>query len=256
MFKGYIKPVLYFAHQNNGLRACASSPQEASIYRNNTSCHRYRRKATDFRYKLLRKIFKLNHVTGQRQQFISRIVAEKPFGDLFSPCKLYKLLTKVSNNLLMNELEIAMWAILIDQLTDAEKTFKPRMALYFTAFAAKSYFCEDMCIYELRCRRLLKAFNTVYSNWLCMTNCSFDISLRQINEKFNDLSQPLHSPSDSAQMLNDLTDQMIPRYRKPEAIDDTRSEASTVADMETQLEIFEQDTLGGEKLEPIGLYTD
>lgn len=247
-------PLLYFSHmQKRPARNGLGINHDFSIYRTPSTCYRYKKRATLTRYNLLKKVHKSFISNSMKQQFLNRIVAEKPFGDLITCRRLYKQLNRVSNNLMMNEFEIALWGLLLDQLTAAEKIFGFIQILYFTGFACKSFFCDDLCIFEQKCVKKFRHFTSRYNNWLCMTNCNFDISLRDINSKFECLKSPEHEPSDNAQLLNSLAEQMKIRPRQSDPDNESESEISTVADLENQLEIFENDTLGGEKLDPIFL---
>lgn len=206
-----------------------------------------RTKHAKIRYGLRKGVYRARSISAIRQQFLSRIVTQQPFGTRFSPVLLYRILNRIANILLMNEFEISLWALFIDQLSETEKSFQPTLLLYFTGYAAKSYFNEDICIYEPYSNLLIPHFIIKYSNWLCMTNCNFDASYSQIFGKYNQLSAP-HSYSEGATSLYDL---QLPRKCLLPSLEDSRSETSTLADLEMKLEIFEQDTLGGEKLEPI-----
>lgn len=246
--------LLYFSHMlKKPIRYGLGQNHEFSIYRSSALCYRYRKRATLLRYRVLKRVHKNFSSTSMRQQFLNRIVAEKPFGDLISSKRFYKQLNRISNNLMMNEFEITLWALLIDQLTASEKIFGFRQILYFTGFACKSFVCDDLCIFEQRCVKKLRTFTSRYNNWLCMTNCNFDISLRDINQKFNCLSSIEHQPSENAKVINELIEQMQIRPRKIQLRNETTSDLSTVAELENQLEIFEHDILGGERLDPIGL---
>lgn len=206
-----------------------------------------RTKNANIRYGLRKGVYRARSISAVRQQFLSRIVTQQPFGTRLSPMLLYRILNKIANILLMNEFEISLWALFIDQLSEAEKSFHPGLLLYFTGYAAKSYFNEDICIYEPYLNFMITHFRIRYSNWLCMTSCNFDASYSQIFDKYSQLSAP-HSYSEGATSLYDL---QLPLKCLLPSLEDSRSETSTLADLEMKLELFEQDTLGGEKLEPI-----
>lgn len=233
-----------FAYSSAVSRSIRELPVQRDLVSSSSICSYFKpTQNIRLRYRLLKNIYMSRSLSAIRQQFLSRIVTDEPFGTRFLHAILYRLLNKIANNLLMNEFEISLWALFIDQLSETEKSFKPALLLYFTAVAAKGYFNKDISIYEQHSHLCMPNFNIRYSSWLCMTNCNFDVTYSQIHNKYNQLSSPDDLSID--RLIQYL--QLYPKLEESES----KSEISTVDDLENKLEMFQHDILGGEKLEDI-----
>ena len=192
------------------------------------------------------KLYKRRGVNALRQNFLSKVAKESTLNKKIHDFKLFKLLNKYANILELNEVQVAVWALLLDQAVDQFLSI-PKLLLY-TGFTAKKYFEKDCRVLEAKLKHLVQGFAFKYNNWLLMTNATEDLSLQAVNAKLTELSKASVKPRPREGYYEDLVSSIMPENEQKFT---EESEASTVCDMDNQLEYFETTTMGGEKLSPI-----
>jgi hypothetical protein len=186
-----------------------------------------------------KRLFNNEGLTSERQQLLWHLALSFP---MKSYCLrlIYKLIVKVANVLLMNALEITHWSIQLTAML-ADCGLKTNRLLLFTGFASKMYFNADVRALEQRCGKILPAFPQKFRRWLLMTDCEYDLPLRQLNLEYSELSEG---------HMRKLPCKTLRPVRK-------ETDLSTEEDWERQMEQdmleFEEGTMKGEKLSP--LYT-
>ncbi|CAG9319045.1 unnamed protein product [Blepharisma stoltei] len=198
-------------------------------------------------YKKLRQEFTEEGVSYLRQHLLKAISTNSPFKLLIPDT--YTTLNKVAEILLLNEFELVYWHILIESTSKAERAMNSQLLAIFTAFMAKSDLNNEYEPFEYLLETIFPNFRMNYYNWTLITDCS-DVSLAQLNAKYNEmiLSNKTHLYRDYDDMVNELMD--MPR-RKESYISEYKSDLSTIGDMENELELFEQEVLGGEHFSSI-----
>ena len=188
-------------------------------------------------------------VSYKRQSLIKGMSFEWQVSMKWSFLESYSLLLSVSTALLLNELEIAFWSIVLKSKNDP--MIEPKYLAHFTAFLAKWNLNGDISHFEVYLNSILPNFRLCFYNWQLVSDFSCEISLRDINSRYNHLlilAAKNHKNYDL--MVGELM--QIPR-RKISTI--SESYASEVSfediDIEKTLEEFELDLVEEAKLSPI-----
>ena len=146
-------------------------------------------------YKDLKKQFQERGVSYNRQLYLrnlaGRLKLEARFEDL------YKGLNSIANDLLMEELEVALWGWYLDQLKTSELGVEETKALWMLAFAAKQYFNTDTRVLESVCSTHVPGFPKSYEDWKARVALVTDISLAELNVMLAALAKPRTSPARS-----------------------------------------------------------
>jgi len=200
-------------------------------------------------YRDIKKL-KKDGIKATRQQFLNRIAREISLATSVPAFSTYSQLTQIATKLSMSDFEVAGWALLLESLPDTEKTIPGSKVFLFTAYRAKKLLGGVNLRTEKKLNFLLRDFSLKFENWVLLTNCKAELPLCKVNENLNRLKQPVHVPEKKGR-YEDLVSFIIDKKIDTVKSESSHSDLSTVADLDFQLEMFEQETLGGEKLEPI-----
>jgi len=144
-------------------------------------------------HKDLKKQFIEKGVTYHRQLFLRNIAARSKLAASYE--HLFNTLNEIANDLLMEELEVALWNIYMEQATSNDLTYAESVWLWLSAFAAKQYFSVDVRVFESVCGAQVKGFSQVYQEWRSRTTMALDVSLVDLNCMLAALSRPSNFPS-------------------------------------------------------------
>jgi len=188
-------------------------------------------------------------INASRQQYLNRLARDFSLATNTSPSRLYRYLTKYATQLALTDLEIAGWAILLQSLPDSEKVLSTAKVLLFTAYTAKKILGSTNFRVDQKLNSTVPNFTLNYENWLLLTSSSSDLSLKQVNEKLRKLKEPVHVPEKKG-YFEDLVS-FIMTKKADSGAPESLSDHSTIADWDVQMETFENEIMGGEKLPPI-----
>mmetsp|Transcript_4130 Transcript_4130/g.6246 ORF Transcript_4130/g.6246 Transcript_4130/m.6246 type:complete len:241 (+) Transcript_4130:124-846(+) len=202
-------------------------------------------------YKVLRHNYLNFGVTYSRQRLLKRVSKESPL-DLARE-RNYSLFNQIADILLMDEMEIAYWFCLMRKTSKSEREFKPWLIALFTGFLGKlalnkdSEAIEDYLVYRF------PNFKLYFHNWQLVTDCTAELDMKEVNQCYNYLASKVRIKGfkNYDQMVRDL---MPVVYRKESHSSENKSDISTISDLEMELEAFQNNMLGGEKLSPIDSY--
>jgi len=92
-----------------------------------------------------------------------------------------------------------------------------------------------------------------FHNWQLVTDCTAELDMKEVNQCYNYLASKVRIKGfkNYDQMVRDL---MPVVYRKESHSSENKSDISTISDLEMELEAFQNNMLGGEKLSPIDSY--
>lgn len=144
-------------------------------------------------YKDLKKQFQERGVSYHRQLFLRNLAGRLKLETRFED--LYKWLNTIANDLLMEELEVALWGWYLDQLKSNELGIEESEALWMLAFAAKQYFNADTRVLESVCSTHVPGFPKSYEAWKVQMALVTDISLAELNVMLTALAKPRTSPA-------------------------------------------------------------
>ena len=99
-----------------------------------------------------------------------------------------KMLVEICKELQLNELEIALWAILVDIVGWDLRNFTSD--LLFAAFSAKTYMNEQVEIFKYHISLKAPNFYDEYKRWIAEHEKDFKITLKALNLKYVTLCTP------------------------------------------------------------------
>lgn len=146
-------------------------------------------------YKDLKKQFVERGVTYHRQLFLRNVAARLKFTTAFEV--LFKWLNTVANELLMEELEVALWGLYLEQMAPSDLTYGENSLLWLVAFAAKQYFNTEARLFETVCNSQVKGFTRLFEEWRAATGMIVDVNLVDLNSTVANLSKPRTCPARS-----------------------------------------------------------
>lgn len=131
-----------------------------------------------------------NHytLTQTRQLYILRIASDSKIPLQFHSLSLYQLIKHTVEEMMMNDIEIVMWALYLDRF--AWKEFSPclKVLLYITAYAVKSYLSSSLEHFQAYLSFKFTNFSVYFTRWLEKSKSRLSISPKDLNKKFNYLS--------------------------------------------------------------------
>lgn len=198
------------------------------------------------KYLSLDKLYYKSGVTFHRQYLLKRLTFELQELLSWEFSKAFRLINHISGLLHMNQLEIATWCIFLNRVTDS--VFRPRLLAYFTAYQAKASLNYNLNPYDTILNVKIPNFKMLLSNWLLVFDSLLDPSLKEINQKYNDMLSRKKHGKNYKKMIDFLME--MPK-RKESVLSEQLTEPSQVDDMELQLKNFQDDLLDGERLSPI-----
>ena len=183
-----------------------------------TSEFKMRRTAL-IKYKELKKKYLETEVTYSRQLFLRHITARSKLD--VPPLALMQTLNRIANDLMMEELEVALWAAYLDKANNSDLSLGCETLLLFSAYSAKLHFATDIPMFEAFCIHQSSDFATRYQQWRLVTDVVTNITLQELNKIVSVLSQPRSSPFQTKfSDYNALVTQLIsePTEEKPREV--------------------------------------
>ncbi|CAG9326864.1 unnamed protein product [Blepharisma stoltei] len=98
----------------------------------------------------------------------------------------YHIVNRIADIMLFNEIEIAVWILLLESTSVAERLNNPFYVLIFTGFNAKQFINDDADIYRSFLRISIPTFDLNYHYWVMMTD-SCEPSVIEINQKLSQI---------------------------------------------------------------------
>jgi len=200
-------------------------------------------------YNELRKEYSTFGVSYSRQKLLRKLSKDSPLH--CKKDKSYFLFNWVADILLLNQLEIVYWHCLLQSTSKSERAMDAKYLAVFTAFMAKQALSEDIEPFESCLTSKFYDFKLRFRNWQLVTDCNVELDLKEINQKFSYLLGFEKPTKNYEKMVNYL---MPSPERKESHTSETRSDDSAYGDLETELQAFEHNMMGGEKLSPIYSY--
>ena len=175
------------------------------------------RRAALIKYKELKKKYLDTEVTYTRQLYLRHITARSKLDIL--PLVLMQTLNRIANDLLMEELEVALWAAFLDKANTVDLQLGGDMLLLFSAYSAKLHFTTDAPMFEAFCVHQSSDFTGKYQQWRLVTDMVSNVSLQELNKVIASLSQPRTSPFQTKfSDYNALVTQLINEQQAEERI--------------------------------------
>lgn len=164
----------------------------------------------------------------------------------------YKIVTNVSNTLLLNEVELIYWSIL---LKNKFQGVKPALLAYFTAFLAKGNLNSDMFPFEVCLNSKIPNFRLHFNNWQLVSDFPTEVTVKDLNVRLRQLTEEhAKGVKDYESMVQQLM--QVPRRKESNVSEGMLSELSVDFFDGTSLEDFEIDLLLEAKNAPINKLED
>ncbi|CAG9320596.1 unnamed protein product [Blepharisma stoltei] len=153
-------------------------------------------------YYRLNREFKMIGRPELTERMLRRITKYDRIPKDFQARPLYINLSGIIDELMLNELEIALWAIYLENLVWKNfDTYAERFLLY-TAYKAKQVLNEDSIgLYRMYLNVKIKHFEENFQSWMTKYEGEIKVNLKMINEKLNMLKVVKDKNSDYC-MLN------------------------------------------------------
>jgi hypothetical protein len=144
------------------------------------------------KYEVQQTSYCIEGTTQTTHMFLRAISTSAP--KAYKKLPLLRLLSEASKELMLNELEVALWAIYLERLvwpvTDTQ------LSLVFAAFSVKLYLNDDTEPIEAQLSRRIANFSGMYESWT--EDKQFTVSPRELNSKFRALTSLAQQPEDEA----------------------------------------------------------
>ena len=130
-------------------------------------------------------------LTQTRQIYILRIVSDRKIPLQFQSMPLLRLIRHTVEEMMMNDIEIVMWAIYLDRFAWQEFSQCLKLLLYISAYAVKSYLSSSLEPFQAYLTYKFNNFSLYFNKWLEKSKNKLCTSPRDLNKKFTYLSARL-----------------------------------------------------------------
>ena len=217
-----LSPSAFFPNsQSHSLLAPALRRSTGPLQPIVTSEFKLRRTAL-IKYKELKKKYLETEVTYTRQLYLRHITARSKLD--VPPLVLMQTLNRIANDLMMEELEVALWAAYLDKAGATDLQLGSDTLLLFTAYSSKLHFTTEAPMFEAFCVHQSSDFASRYQQWRLVTDVVTNVTLQELNKVVASLSQPRTSPfqtkfNDYNSLVSQLlTDQIVEERQKEEGM--------------------------------------
>ena len=141
-------------------------------------------------YEKLQEKYLKEGLSQETQLLLRRISISTCVPNDLKQSPLLRILSEICKDLLMSELEITLWALMIEKAGLVETTFQISMHLLYSAYTAKVYLNEDTKVIDHYLCSKYSDFVSKYRSWLETYQSKFSIDPKELNSKFFVLSKP------------------------------------------------------------------
>lgn len=180
------------------------------------------------------------------QLFLRNISASPQLPVEYKHIPFLKLLEEVASEFLMNELEAALWGILLQKTVFGTTFWTLCDQLLFSAFAAKKLLNSDLSVLEQHIMNKYTDFPSNYSFWVQYNQEKLLFSPQSLNSKYLELSTPISASGSSLLDYNYYVDEILQIAPQSASVEKEHSyevELSQVKEEEEELKLPELMTL-------------
>ena len=127
-------------------------------------------------------------LTQTRQMYILRIVSDRKIPLQFQSMPLLRLIRHTVEEMMMNDIEIVVWAIYLDRFAWKEFSQSVKLLLYITAYAVKSYLSSSLEHFQAYLSYKFNNFLLYFNKWLEKSKNKLSTFPKDLNKKFTYLS--------------------------------------------------------------------
>jgi len=127
-------------------------------------------------------------LSQETQLFLRRISTSKIMPSDVRHTPLLRTLCEICKDLLLNELEIALWALILERVPYQDTSFS--FHLLYSAYAAKVYLNDEITFIDYHLCAKYSDFFQKYQDWFLRSQTSIYVEAKELNSKFLELSTP------------------------------------------------------------------
>lgn len=142
------------------------------------------------RYHKMQEKYLREGFTQETQLLIQRISTSKVVSTEVRQGFLLRTLAETCKELLMNELEIALWALILEKALLVDGSFQLQTHVLYAAYASKTYLNKELELIEDWLVHSYPDFFNSYRKWLVKFHTQLNIDPKELNLKFLELSTP------------------------------------------------------------------
>ncbi|CAG9329256.1 unnamed protein product [Blepharisma stoltei] len=141
------------------------------------------------KYQALKNWYQENRKNQTISLMLNRITKNNKISSEFYSRPLLMLLEEICDSLMMEELEISLWAIYLDNIIWGKNASYFENGIWFASYAAKSSLSNDIEIYEKIIVEKIPNFHRFYDEWYSQHRSDLSVNSMNINQKYNKLSR-------------------------------------------------------------------
>ena len=143
---------------------------------------------SNLRYEGAKARYLISGLSQDVQLLLNRIISSPNIPARTKHQPLQQMVTEVVVSLQMNELEIALWSLILENFVwlSIEDYFQDQ--LLYSGYASKREFNNDLSCIDHYLGQTFVGFAEAFEGW--SAGKTFNFSPRQVNQKFNELSTP------------------------------------------------------------------
>jgi hypothetical protein len=147
-------------------------------------------------YEALQANYSLEGASQTTQMFLRMIAASPQLPKACHQAPLLRYFYETSKELMMNELEVALWAIYLERLVWPMSDSPVSLVLSFAAFAAKLHLNDNIAPIEAHLNRRVVNFSALHEQWA--EGKQLSVTARELNSKFKALHRVVQQPEEDA----------------------------------------------------------
>lgn len=141
--------------------------------------------------------------------FLCKIINDYRIKKHYRNYPLQKIMHKTAKTLLMNEMEIAMWGLILEQLNWDLSGFSLKQFLLLSGFAAKKSLNKDLAVISSHLDYLNPSFSDNFYIWFSRTKPQLKLSVKKLNKKYLEFSSSLTSGDSEIMDYNFYVDKIL-----------------------------------------------
>ena len=124
---------------------------------------------------------------GRTQIIVKRILSKAQLSRQFKNFPMEKILTDIIGELLMSELEIAVFSIYMNRFLWPDTPSMLIVVIYVLGLASKTYFLEEIEAVALHINEKIPNFIHFFNAWMTKNDLLAYVSLQELNKTFEEL---------------------------------------------------------------------
>lgn len=142
-------------------------------------------------YRELYEEFSSHGISQQTQVLLRKLASSHSLPDNINSKALLRLLTRNTKELMLNELEVVVWALYLDNLQWNCSDESLEELLLYSAFASKQYLNSDVDYIASYINQKRPQFAEHYEVWSSARKDAFNVKPKVLNKRFRELNKPI-----------------------------------------------------------------